>query len=158
MIPFILGAWYGTLHVIVPIFVSVILVIFVQSYLLPYACLYVDFLFICLVYKRVFYTGWTHSGDVELSINIIAEVAAKSLSPSLSLQPLFDFYYRRSWDPLHFSTTRTFVCAINSVTLCSPRLICEDSLYLLVVVYIETDSQTLLFFVSYVKVFVKSMT
>ena len=49
----------------------------------------------------------------------------------------FDFSYRRSWDPLHFLTTRTFVCAINSLTIQSLSLIREDILYLLVVVYIE---------------------
>ena len=54
-------------------------------YLLTSVWLYVHLFFVYLVYKRVCYTRQIHSGDVKCSINIMAEVAAKSLSPSLSL-------------------------------------------------------------------------
>jgi hypothetical protein len=48
-----------------PIFISVTLLIFVRSYLLSSARLYIHLFFVHLVYKRVFYTEWTYSGDVE---------------------------------------------------------------------------------------------
>ena len=59
-----------------------------DCYLLTAVWLYVHLFFVYLVYKRVFHTGYIHSGDVECSINIMAEVVAKLLSPSLSLEYL----------------------------------------------------------------------
>ncbi len=64
---------------LVPIFIPVILVMFVHSYLLSSTQLYIHLSFVSLVYKPVSYTEWTHSGDVEQSINIMAEVTVSSL-------------------------------------------------------------------------------